>query len=246
MVPGAAANGSLDLSVGDGELTRDIFATKHSESLEVTESNLPAGFTVERVNADRIRVKGTPNANQAGTYSMTVTVRNTSLAIPLHTTKTFRLTITTGSGPTPPSDPWTNDPEFKEITVVDKNALGSSGGKFSRSCPADFPYLARFTDKYTNHFGYGTVRDLSPGRINPGGVRVTEPGGIAVSTYGNGQNTFELNGMFNRHDKVGWQTGIQGDYFNWNVSTQNLTITMLCTSDKFGHGTRLYNNGGPT
>ena len=142
MVPGAAATGSLDMPVGDREVTRDIFATKHGESLEITDSKFPAGFTIERVDAVRIRLTGTPTADQAGTYSLTVTARNTSLAIPVHTTQTFAVTITTGGGaPTPPSDPWTNDPEFKEVKVVKKEALGLSGARSPPRAPRTFPTL---------------------------------------------------------------------------------------------------------
>ncbi len=33
---------------------------------------------------------------------------------------------------------------------------------------------------------------------------------------------------------------------NWNVVPSYLSVSMLCTSDKFGHGTTVYSSGTPT
>lgn len=134
-------------------------------------------------------------------------------------------------------------PDVVEVLAVNETKPGSRAGTFSASCPADHPYLARFSDRYRDHRFVGKVNDLAEGRINPGGVRVIEPGGIAVSIHASGPGETELNGLFGLHDKVSYKTGIKGDYMNWNVDPTPLTVTLLCTSDQFGHGTTLYHIG---
>ncbi len=82
--------------------------------------------------------------------------------------------------------------DIRDVLVKSEWVPGSTMGKIWAACPADYPYVARFTNTFRNQRD-GVLNDLSPGYIHPGGVRIASPTGLAVSTYSTGQEIFELN-----------------------------------------------------
>lgn len=103
---------------------------------------------------------------------------------------------------------------------------------YTAECPTSHPYLKRFKGP-----GSVEVNDPMEGkRITPGGVRVDERGGVAVSTYEKA-DAFEK-----RNDAKGIPhyayKGVVGDYANWNISPVRTEVWLNCVSD-FWNGAAL-------
>jgi hypothetical protein len=137
--------------------------------------------------------------------------------------------------------------DIREVVVKSEWVPGSTMGKIWGACPANYPYIALFKTTFRDQ-RYGFPNDLAPGYINPGGVKINAPTGLAVSTYSAGRDVVEL-------DPNEWGTNkkataqrhkeISGNYMNWNIAPSYLTVSMLCTSDPFGHGTSMLSVGSP-
>ncbi|MGP3690722.1 hypothetical protein ACTVZO_39610 [Streptomyces sp. IBSNAI002] len=84
--------------------------------------------------------------------------------------------------------------------------------------------------KFSGHCPNGTYldarSDYAPGRKNPGGVKVFEPGGVGVTTFGT-QYDYRSEGPFTyRSTRV-----VHGTYTNWTVYNHPLEVRLVCTDD---------------
>ena len=136
--------------------------------------------------------------------------------------------------------------DIVEVWVKNEMVPASTLGHIWGVCPPEHPYVARFSNTFRNQ-RVGFLNDLAPRYINPGGVRISSVADFHVSTYSAGHEVFDLNpNEWYTDDQASLAKEITGNYMNWTTSAQHLSISMFCTSDKFGHGTTVYADGTPT